>query len=45
MRLAEPLRFSVVEMILLASLVVASLGMFAWRLRPIARNVDRKSVV
>jgi len=39
MRLAEPLEFSVAEMILLAALVVASLGMFAWRLWPIARNV------
>jgi Fe-S oxidoreductase len=41
MRLAEPLEFSVAEMILLAALVVASLGMFAWRLRPIALNVWR----
>src|ERR1700729_3832448 len=39
MRLAEPLGFSVVEMLLLAALVVASLGMFAYRLWPIARNV------
>jgi len=39
MRLAEPLRFSVAEMILLAALIVASLGMFAYRLWPIARNV------
>jgi Fe-S oxidoreductase len=39
MRLAEPQGFSVVEMILLAALVVASLGMFAYRLWPIARNV------
>jgi len=39
MRLAEPLGFSVVEIILLVALVVASLGMFAYRLWPIARNV------
>ena len=41
MRLAEPLEFSIAEMILLAMLVIASLGTFAWRLRPIALNVLR----
>jgi Fe-S oxidoreductase len=39
MRLAEPLGFSVGEILLLVVLVVASLGMFAYRLWPIASNV------
>jgi Fe-S oxidoreductase len=41
MRLAEPLRFSVAEMGLVVALCVASAGMFAWRLRPIAGNILR----
>ena len=39
--LAEPLRFSYAEMGLLALLCVASAGMFAYRLRPIAKNILR----
>jgi Fe-S oxidoreductase len=39
--LAEPLRFSWPEMALLALLCAASLAVFAWRMRPIARNVLR----
>jgi len=39
MHLAEPGGFPVVEKLLLAALIVASLGVFAWRLSPIARNV------
>ncbi len=39
MHLAEPGVFSVAEKVLLAAAIVASLGVFAWRLAPIARNV------
>jgi Fe-S oxidoreductase len=39
MRLAEPLHFSIAEMCVLAALVAASAGSFAYRLAPIARNV------
>ena len=39
MSLAEPVTFPVAEKVLLAAVIVASLGVFAWRLRPIARNV------
>jgi Fe-S oxidoreductase len=41
MTFAEPLRFSILEMLLLAALMLASAGMFAWRLRPIASNILR----
>ena len=41
MRLAEPLGFSVVEMLLLAALVIASLGMFAYRLWVLAPAPER----
>lgn len=37
--LAEPLHFSVAEMVLLALLCAASLAAFLWRMRPIAHNV------
>jgi Fe-S oxidoreductase len=39
MKLAEPASFSVAEKLLLAMVIVASMGVFAWRMRPIARNV------
>ena len=39
MSLAEPAAFPVVEKVLLTAVIVASLGVFAWRLRPIAWNV------
>ena len=39
MRLAEPMAFSVPEMLLLVALMILSVGMFCWRLRPIANNV------
>ncbi|MGA7158203.1 MAG: (Fe-S)-binding protein [Acidobacteriaceae bacterium] len=38
-RLAEPMAFGVGEKLLLAALIAASAGVFAWRLAPIARNV------
>jgi Fe-S oxidoreductase len=38
-RLAEPMSFSAAEKLLLAALIAASMGVFAWRLGPIARNV------
>jgi hypothetical protein len=38
-RLAEPAGFPVVEKVLLGAAIVASAGVFAWRLAPIARNV------
>jgi Fe-S oxidoreductase len=41
MTLAEPLRFSLLEMLLLAALMLASAGMFSWRLKPIASNIFR----
>jgi Fe-S oxidoreductase len=41
MKLAEPLLFSVGEMGLLGLMVVASAGMFWYRLRPIASNILR----
>jgi Fe-S oxidoreductase len=41
MTFAEPLRFSVWEMLLLAALMLGSAGMFAWRLKPIASNILR----
>ena len=41
MHLAEPAAFPVAEKVLLAAAIVASLGVFAWRLAPIARNVLR----
>lgn len=41
MRLAEPSSFSVGEMALLIALIVASAGMFCWRVWPIARNILR----
>ncbi len=37
--LAEPLGFSVVEMVLVLLLCAASAAMFLWRLRPIASNI------
>jgi Fe-S oxidoreductase len=40
-RLAEPMGFPVAEKLLLAALIAASLGLFAWRLWPIARNIMR----
>ena len=39
--LAEPLGFSVVEMVLVLLLCAASAAMFLWRLRPIASNIWR----
>ncbi len=39
MRLAEPGGFPVAERLLLAALIAASAGVFAWRLAPMARNV------
>ncbi len=39
MRLAEPIAFGMDEKLLLAALIAASIGLFAWRLWPIARNV------
>ena len=39
MSLAEPAGFPAVEKVLLTAVIVASLGVFAWRLRPIAWNV------
>jgi Fe-S oxidoreductase len=39
--LAEPLSFSIPEMVLLVALCACSLGAFLWRMRPIARNVLR----
>jgi Fe-S oxidoreductase len=39
MHLAEPGGFPVAEKVLLAVLIAASAGVFAWRLGPIARNV------
>jgi Fe-S oxidoreductase len=39
MKLAEPVIFSVAEKLLLAVVIVASMVVFAWRMRPIARNV------
>jgi Fe-S oxidoreductase len=39
--LAEPLRFSVIEMVLLLLLCAASAAMFLWRLWPIAGNIWR----
>jgi Fe-S oxidoreductase len=39
MNLAEPAGFPVLEKVLLAAAIVASLGVFAWRLGPIAQNV------
>jgi len=41
MTLAEPLRFSVGEMVLLVGLCLASLGAFVWRVWPIAANILR----
>src|ERR1700744_539147 len=37
--LAEPLHFSAVEMVALVLACGLSLGIFAWRMRPIARNI------
>ena len=39
MRLAEPMGFGLGEKLLLAALIAASAGVFAWRLAPMARNV------
>jgi len=39
--LAEPVRFSLAEVVLLAVLCAASLALFVWRMWPIARNVLR----
>lgn len=39
LKLAEPLHFTIHEVILLAALCVTSLAIFLWRLRPIARNI------
>ena len=39
MRLGEPEVFPVGEKVLLAAAIVASVGVFAWRLGPMARNV------
>jgi Fe-S oxidoreductase len=41
MTFAEPLRFTIWEMLLVAGLMLASAGMFAWRLKPIANNILR----
>lgn len=41
MSLAEPLRFSVGEMALVVGLCLASLGVFVWRVWPIATNILR----
>ncbi|HEY4011322.1 MAG TPA: (Fe-S)-binding protein, partial [Acidobacteriaceae bacterium] len=41
MELAEPLHFSAAEMALLVVLCAASLGVFLWRMRPIANNILR----
>ncbi|MGA8940354.1 MAG: hypothetical protein WB439_14420, partial [Acidobacteriaceae bacterium] len=38
-RLAKPMAFGVGEKLLLAALIVVSMGWFAWRMGPIARNV------
>ncbi len=38
-RLAEPVAFGVGEKVLLAGLIAASAGVFAWRMGPIARRV------
>jgi Fe-S oxidoreductase len=40
-RLAEPMGFPLAEKLLLAALIAASLGLFAWRIWPIARNIMR----
>ena len=40
-RLAEPMGFPLAEKLLLAALIAASLGLFAWRMGPIARNILR----
>ena len=40
-RLAEPMGFPVAEKLLLAVLIAVSLGLFAWRIWPMARNILR----